>query len=99
MTIIILSILFMLVIIIRSYKYIDNNTVTSNDLIKAIVPAVIGIFCLTFRATYFALPDGGMVSSEYVMYRNILMAIFLAMMGYVIRAGIYGAVFIYRKGN
>ncbi len=97
MTIIVIAILFMLVIVIRSYSYIDNNSVETKDVVKALVPAFIGIVCLGTRATYFALPEGAMVSAEYIMYRNILMAVFLAMMGYVVRAGIYSSVYIYRS--
>lgn len=97
MTIIVIAILFMLVVVIRSYSYIDNNSVETIDVIKALIPAVIGLVCLGVRATYFALPEGAMVSSEYIMYRNILMGVFLAMMGYVVRAGIYSSVYIYRN--
>lgn len=99
MTIIIISIIFMLIVIIRSYIYIDKSSVTFQDLVKTSLLAAIGIICLTVRATYFALPEDAMVSSEYITYRNILMAAFLAMMGYIVRAGIYGSVFFYRKRN
>lgn len=97
MTIIIFAIFFTLAIIIRSYTHIDNNDVTDKDLIKAFIPALIGLISLTLRATYFALPEEAMVSAEYLNYRNILMVIFLVMMGYIIRAGIYGCVFLYRR--
>jgi hypothetical protein len=99
MSIIIISVIFMLIIIIRSYIHIDNNSVTFRDLVKTSIPAVVGIICLTVRSTYFALPEDAMVSAEYMTYRNILMAVFLAMMGYIVRTGVYSVVFFYGNRN
>ena len=99
MLIIVIAIFFTLVIIINSYKRIDGGEVSSGDVIKAFIPAVIAVACLLLRSSYFALPEVGMVSSEYLNYRKILLWVFLALMGYVFRAVIYGSVFAYRRGH
>ncbi len=97
MLIILIAIFFALAIIVRSYTTIDAGEVSAKDVIKALIPAAIAIICLSLRVSYFALPEGGMVSSEYLTYRSILLWVFLALMGYVVRATIYGSVFLYRR--
>ena len=97
MFLILIAIIIMLVIVVKSYTYIDNNDVTEKDLIKALIPALIAVVSLGLRETYFAMPEGGMVSGEYLMYRNILMGIFVVTMGYVVRISIYSCVYFYRK--
>lgn len=90
-------IFFTLSIVIKSYKHVDHKEVLLNDIIKASIPAFIAIICLVARMTYFALPEEGMVSLEYLSYRRYLLWIFIALMGYVIRTLIYGSVFLYRR--
>lgn len=97
MFIIVIAIFFTLSIIINSYKRIDTGEVSSRDVVKASIPAAIAIICLLLRTSYFALPDEGMVSSEYLNYRKILLWSFLGLMGYIFRSVIYGSVFAYRK--
>lgn len=97
MLIIVIAIFFTLSIIIKSYKRIDGGEVRSGDVIKAFIPAAIAVSCLLLRTTYFALPEEGMVSSEYLNYRKILLWGFLALMGYIFRVVIYGSVYAYRK--
>lgn len=97
MFLIFVFIFFTLSIVIRSYKHVDHQEIILNDIIKAAVPAFIGIACLILRTTYFALPEEGMVSLEYLSYRRYLLWIFVALMGYVVRTLIYGSVFLYRR--
>lgn len=99
MLLIFVFIFFTLSVIIKSYKHIDNQEVLMADVRKAAIPAFIGICCLVARMTYFALPDEGMVSLEYLSYRRFLLWIFLALMGYVVRTFIFGTVFLYRRKN
>mgnify|MGYP003624423964 CR=1 FL=1 len=96
MFIIVIAIFFTLSIIINSCKRIDEGEVSSGDVIKAFIPAAIAISCLLLRTGYFALPEEGMVSSEYLNYRKILLWGFLGLMGYIFRAVIYGSVYAYR---
>ena len=96
MLIIVVAIFFTLTVIVNSYKHIDAGDITTSDLVKAIVPAMIAIICLSLRVGYFALPDEGMVSPEYLNYRNILLWGFLGLMGYIVRAAIYSSVYVYR---
>lgn len=90
-------IFFTLSVVIKSYQHVDHQKVILNDIIKAAIPAFIAIICLVARMTYFALPEEGMVSLEYLSYRRYLLWIFIALMGYIIRTLIYGSVFIYRR--
>ena len=99
MLLITLVIFFSFAVVVRSYKHIDNHEVSKSDLLKAIIPAAIAIICLTLRGTYFALPEEGMVSLEYLNYRKIFLWGFLAFMGYILRALIYSCVYAYRKRN
>lgn len=99
MLIITLVLFFSFAVVVRSYKHIDHNEVSNSDLVKAIIPALIAVICLTLRGTYFALPEQGMVSMEYLNYRKILLWGFLAFMGYIMRALIYSCVYIYRKNK
>jgi len=96
MLIIVIAIFVSLAIVINSYKHIDGGDVSCSDVFKALIPALIAIFCLVLRSTYFALPEEAMVSTEYLNYRKLLLWVFLGLMGYVIRVGIYGSVFFYR---
>lgn len=96
MLIIIFSIFFALSILVRSYTHIDNHDVSKSDLIKASIPALLALLCLTLRESYFALPEGAMAGVEYLNYRKILLWVFLLCMGYLLRAVIYGSVFLYR---
>jgi len=68
-------------------------------VIKASGFAIIALVCLSLRTWYFALPDQGMVSGEYLGYRKYLLWGFLFFMGYIARAIIYGSVFVFRKKN
>lgn len=97
MTLIIVAIIFTLAVIVRSYNHIDHGDVNKSDLIKALVPALIAIICISLRVSYFALPDEAMVSTEYLNYRKYLLLVFLVLMGYILRAAIYGSVYFYRK--
>lgn len=97
MTLIVIAIFFALAVIVRSYKHIDHGEVSRSDLIKALIPAVIAIICLSLRISYFALPDEAMVSQEYLNYRKYLLLVFLILMGYILRAAIYSSVYFYRK--
>ncbi|MBL4601148.1 MAG: hypothetical protein JKY84_00230 [Emcibacteraceae bacterium] len=99
MFIIVVAIFFTLTVIVNSYKHIDAGEITTPDLVKAVAPAVIAIICLSLRVGYFALPDEGMVSAEYLNYRNMLLWGFLGLMGYIVRAAIYGSVYAYRTRN
>ena len=99
MFLIFVFIFFTLSIIIKSYKHIDNQEVLLPDIIKAAIPAIIGIICLVTRMTYFALPEEGMISLEYLSYRRYLIWIFVALMGYIVRTLIFGSVFLYRRKN
>ncbi len=99
MFLIFIAIIIMLVVVVKSYTYVDHNDVTEKDLVKALIPALVAIVSLSLRETYFALPEGAMVSGEYLMYRNILMGIFVVTMGYVIRVAIYGSVYFYRRNK
>ena len=99
MFLIFVFIFFTLSVMIKSYKHIDNEEVTLNDIIKAAIPAFIAICCLVARMTYFALPEEGTVSLEFLSYRRYLIWVFTALMGYIIRVIIYGSVFLYRKKN
>ncbi len=97
MFLILIAIIIMLVVIVKSYTYVDNNEITEKDLVKALIPSLIAVVSLMLRETYFAMPEGGMVSGEYLMYRHILLGIFVVTMGYVVRVSIYGCVYFYRK--
>lgn len=97
MFLIFVFIFFTLSIIIKSYKHIDHKEVLYADVVKAAIPALIGMSCLIIRMTYFALPEEGMVSLEYLSYRRSLLWVFLALMGYIVRAIIFGSVFLYRR--
>lgn len=96
MLIIVIAIFVSLIIIINSYKHIDSSDVSRSDVLKALIPALFALSCLALRSAYFALPEEAMVSTEYLNYRKILLWGFLGLMGYVIRAGIYGSVYLYR---
>ncbi|MDG1709006.1 MAG: hypothetical protein P8H03_09605 [Emcibacteraceae bacterium] len=93
------SIIVSLVVIIKSYKHIDNADVLQKDVIKASAFAIFALVCLGLRVWYFALPDEGMVSGEYLGYRKYLLWGFLFFMGYIARAIIYGSVFLFRKSS
>ncbi|MBT6467595.1 MAG: hypothetical protein HOK50_08060 [Kordiimonadaceae bacterium] len=97
MLIIIIAIFITLSIIIKSYKRIDDVNVTSSDVIKATFLATIAISFLVLRNLYFALPEEGMVTNEYLNYRKILLWGFIALMGYIFRAIIYSLVYFYRN--
>jgi hypothetical protein len=97
MIIIVIAIFFGLGVIVNSYKHIDHGEVSSSDLIKALIPALIAISCLSLKVSYFALPEQAMVSTEYLNYRKVLLWVFLALMGYIMRAAIYSLVYFYRK--
>ena len=97
MLIIIIAIFMTLFVIINSYKHIDNAVINKGDLVKAAVPAAIAFGCLMLREGYFALPDEGMVSIEYLNYRRILLWGFILFMGYIVRLGIFSAVYLYRN--
>ncbi|MDG1437856.1 MAG: hypothetical protein P8P98_02695 [Emcibacteraceae bacterium] len=91
------SIFVTLAVIINSYKHIDNADVVQKDVMKACAFAVFSLACLSLRIWYFALPDQGMVTVEYLGYRKYLLWGFLFFMGYIARAIIYGSVFLFRK--
>jgi uncharacterized BrkB/YihY/UPF0761 family membrane protein len=97
MLIIIIAIFITLSIIIKSYKRIDDAKVTSSEVIKAALIATIAISFLLLRTFYFALPEEGMVTNEYLNYRKVLLWGFIALMGYVFRAIIYSLVYFYRS--
>lgn len=97
MLIIVIAIFVSLIITINSYKLIDSGDVSRQDVLKALFPALIALSCLLLRSTYFALPEETMVSTEYLNYRKLLLWGVLGLMGYVIRAGIYGSVYFYRQ--
>jgi anaerobic C4-dicarboxylate transporter len=97
MLIITIAIFFTMAIIVRSYKFIDNNRIDVKDIIKAGLMASVAIFCIILRETYFALPEGSMVSMEYLTYRSYLIWGFLAFMAYIVRLLIYTSVYIYRS--
>lgn len=99
MLIIIIAIFFALSLLVRSYRHIDNNDVSKSDLVKSLIPAMVGLACLFLRESYFALPEGAMASVEYLNYRKILLWGFLLCMGYILRSAIYGSVFFYRSRN
>ncbi len=97
MFLIMIAIFFTLTVIVRSYTHIDSNQISNADVLKAVLPAMIAIMCLVLRENYFALPENAMVTGEYLTYRKLLLWGFLGLMGYIVRAAIYGCVFIYRK--
>ena len=97
MLLITIAIFFAMAIIIRSYKYIDDNRVLKRDVIKAGSFASIAIVCIILRGTYFALPEETMVSNEYLTYRSFLIWGFMAFMAYIVRFVIYSAVYLYRS--
>lgn len=99
MFLIFVFIFFTLSVVIKTYKHVDHQEVLLNDIMKAAIPAFISIICLVARMTYFALPEEGMVSLEYLSYRRYLLWIFVALMGYIIRTLIFGSVFLYRRKN
>lgn len=99
MFLIFVFIFFTLSVVIKSYKHVDHQEVLLNDIIKAAIPAFIAIACLVARMTYFALPEEGLVSLEYLSYRRYLLWVFIALMGYIIRTIIFGSVFLYRRKN
>lgn len=94
---ILVSIFITLSVIINSYKLIDNNDVAEKDVIKATLFAALSLICLALRASYFALPEEGMVTNEYLAYRKYLLWGFLFFMGYIVRSIIYGSVYFYRR--
>ncbi|HPF46000.1 MAG: hypothetical protein KDF58_07860 [Alphaproteobacteria bacterium] len=96
MFIILIAIFITLVVIINSYKKIDTTVIKTEDIFKTAVPAIIAIACIMLRAGYFALPDEGMVSLEYLNYRKMLLWAFILLMGYIVRLGIFGVVYIFR---
>ena len=97
MILIVIAIFFALGVIVNSYKRIDHGDVVRVDIIKALIPALIAIICLSLRVSYFALPEEAMVSIEYLNYRKFLLWVFVALMGYIVRLAIYGSVYYYRK--
>lgn len=99
MLIITIAIFFSMAVIVKSYGYIDGHTVLINDIVKAAIPASIAIICITLRETYFALPEGSMVSAQYIEYRGYLLWGFLIFMAYIIRFFIYSMVFVYRNSK
>lgn len=86
-------------VVIKTYQRIDNGEITSRDVLIASAFAVISIVCLTLRVTYFALPEQGTVSLEYLTYRRYLIWGFMLFMGYILRAIVFGSVFLYRRKN
>ncbi|MCC3862269.1 hypothetical protein [Pseudemcibacter aquimaris] len=99
MLLVFIAIFISLSVIIKTYKRIDNDVITQRDVLIACGFAAISIFCLTLRVTYFALPDEGMVSIEYLNYRRYLIWGFLLFMGYILRAIVFGTVYLYRRKN
>ena len=95
--IIIIAIFFALAIIVKSYIHIDGHEIKKSDIIKAAIPAFVALSCLIFRGTYLALPEETTVSTQFLYYRQYLLWIFLALMAYIIRFMIYGAVYLYRR--
>ncbi|MCP5382958.1 MAG: hypothetical protein H6912_11400 [Kordiimonadaceae bacterium] len=96
MLIIVIAIFITLIVIINSYKKIDNSVIKKQDIVKTALPAIVALGCLMLRASYFALPDEGMVSLEYLNYRKFLLWGFILLMGYFVRLGIFGVVYIFR---
>ncbi|MEZ5758101.1 MAG: hypothetical protein R3D86_07765 [Emcibacteraceae bacterium] len=96
MLIIVIAIFITLIVIINSYKKIDNSVIKEQDIMKTAIPAIIALGCVMLRASYFALPDEGMVSQEYLNYRKFLLWAFILLMGYIIRFGIFSVVYIFR---
>lgn len=84
-------------VIVRTYQYVDKNEINKIDLFKALFFAAISLICIILHETYFALPDGAMVSQEYINYRYYLLWGFLIFMAYIVRFTIYCAVYFYHR--
>ncbi len=97
MIIITVILFFSFAVVVRSYMRVDSGDISRSDLIKATIFALISISCITLRETYFALPEGALVSAEYLNYRKILLLGFFIFMGYILRAIIYWCFYFYRK--
>lgn len=94
-----IAIFFTLAVVTKSYTAIDQGDIVAKDLIKPILFGLVAVSCLLLRESYFALPDEGGVSTEYLNYRKYLLWVFLALMGYIMRALIFVSVYFYRKKN
>ncbi len=94
-----IAIFFGLAVIVRSYQYIDEHSINETDLLKAFFFAAISVICIILHETYFALPEGSMVSQEYVNYRNYLLWGFVFFMAYILRFMIYSVVYFYQRSS
>lgn len=94
---IIIAIFFALTVIVRSYTHVDNKEIKLADIMKAAMLASVALVCLITRETYFALPDEGTVTLQYIYYRQYLLWGFIALMAYIVRLVIYLSVYHYRR--